>query len=56
MYHFVLVNFHICDIIEGNESLVENFNSYFFAPPSPNCNMLQFDRNPITIRYLVTEL
>ena len=30
----------ICDMIKGNESLVENFNSYFLAPHSHNFNML----------------
>ena len=48
--------FEICDMIKGNESLVENFNSYFLAPLSHNFNMLHFDPNPITIGYLVTEL
>ena len=46
----------ICDMIKGNESLVENFNFYFLAPLSQNFNMLHFDPNPITIGYLVTEL
>ena len=46
----------ICDMIKGNESLVENFNSYFLAPLSHNFNMLHFDPNPIIIGYLVTEL
>ena len=46
----------ICDMIKGNESLVENVNFYFLAPLSHNCNMLHFDPNPITIGYLVTEL
>ena len=46
----------ICDMIKGNESLVENFNSYFLAPLSHNFNMLHFDPNPVTIGYLVTEL
>ena len=32
----------ICDMIEGNESLVGNFNSYFLAPH-------YFDPNPVTI-------
>ena len=47
---------YICDMIKGNESLVENFNSFFLAPLSQNCNMLHFDPNPIIIGYLVTEL
>ena len=47
---------HICDMIKGNESLVENFYSYFLAPFSHNFDMLHFDPNPITIGYLVTEL
>ena len=46
----------ICDMIKGNESLVENFNYYFLAPLSHNFNVLHFDLNPITIGYLVTEL
>ena len=46
----------VCDMIKGNESLVENFNSYFLAPLSHNFNMLHLDPNPITIGYLVTEL
>ena len=45
---------YICDTIKGNESLVENFNSYFLAPFSHNCNMLHFDPNSIAIGYLVT--
>ena len=48
--------FDICDMIKGNESLVENFNSYFLAPLSHNFNMLHFDPNHITIGFLVTEL
>ena len=43
-------------MIKGNESLVENVNFYFLAPLSQNFTMLQFDANPITIGYLVTEL
>ena len=46
----------ICDMIKGNESLVENVNSYFLAPLSHNFNMLHFDPNPIPIGYLVAEL
>ena len=46
----------ICDMIKGNESLVENFNSHFLAPLSRNFNTLHFDPNPITIGYFVTEL
>ena len=46
----------ICDMIKGNESLVENFNFYFLAPLSHNFKMLHFDAHPITIGYLVTEL
>ena len=39
-----------CDMIKGNESLIENFNSYFLAPLSLlTFNMLSFDPNPITI-------
>ena len=38
--------FDICDMIKGNESLVENFNSYFLAPLSHNFYMLHFDPNP----------
>ena len=48
--------FAICDMIKGNESLVENVNSDFLAPLSHNINMLHLDPNPITIEYLVTEL
>ena len=51
----IVVPVLICDMIKGNESLVENCNSYFLAPLSHNCNMLHFDANPITIG-LVTEL
>ena len=47
----------ICDTIKGNESLVENVNSYsFLTPLSHNFKLLHFDANPITIEYLVTEL
>ena len=46
----------ICDMIKGNESLVENSNFYFLTPLSQNIKMLHFDVNPITIGYLVTEL
>ena len=46
----------ICDMIKGNESLVENFNLYFLTPLSHTLKMLHFDANPITISYLVTEL
>ena len=46
----------LCDMIKGNESLVENFKSYFLTPLSHNFKMLHFDPNPIAIRYLVTEL
>ena len=45
-----------CDMIKGNESLVENLNSYFLATLSHHFNMLSFDPNPIQIGYLVTEL
>ena len=45
----------ICDMIKGNESLVENFNSYFLTPLSRNVKVLHFDANPITIGYLVAE-
>ena len=48
--------FTICDMIKGNESLVENFNFNFLTPLSYNFKMLHFDANPITIGYLVTEL
>ena len=44
----------ICDMIKGNESLVENF--YFLTPLSYHFKMLHFDANPITIGYLVTLL
>ena len=46
----------ICDTSKGNESLVENFNFYFFTPLSQNLEMHHFNANPITIGYLVTEL
>ena len=55
IYHLFRLTL-ICDMIKGNESLVENFNSYFLAPFSYNFNMLHFDPNLITIGYLVTEL
>ena len=42
-------------MLEGNESLVENFNFYFLAPLSHNFIMLHFDANPIAIGFLVTE-
>ena len=45
-----------CDMIMGNESLVENVNFYFLTPVSQNLIMLHFYANPITIGYLVTEL
>ena len=46
----------ICDMFKGNESLVENVNSYILAPLFHNFNMLHVDPNPITIGYLVAEL
>ena len=46
----------ICDVIKGNESLVEIVNFYFLTPLSHNIKMLHFYVNPITIGYLVTEL
>ena len=46
--------FCICDMIKGNESLVENFN--FLALLSHNFSMLHFDANPITMGYMLTEL
>ena len=46
----------ICDMIKGNESLVENFNFYFLTPPSHNFKMLHCDATPITIGYLITDL
>ena len=44
----------ICDMIKGNESLVEDF--YFLTPLSRNFKMLYFDPIPMTIGYLVSEL
>ena len=52
----VIVEKHICDMIKGNESLVENYNFYFLTPLFQNLKMLHVDANPITIGYLVTEL
>ena len=46
----------ICEMIKGNESLVEHSNLYFHTPLYHNFKMLHFDANPITIRYLITEL
>ena len=46
----------ICDMIKGNESLVDNFKFYFLTPHSCNFKMLHFNANPITIGNLVTEL
>ena len=46
----------ICDMIKGNEALVENVNFCFLTPLYHNFKMLHFDANPITIGYLVTEL
>ena len=46
----------ICDMIEGNKSLVENLNFYFLTLLSHNFNMLHVDANPITRGYMVTEL
>ena len=43
-------------MIKGNESLVENFNFNFLTPLSQNFKMPNFDANPITIGYQVTEL
>ena len=37
----------ICDMIKGNESLVENVNFYFLTPLSHNFKILHFDANPI---------
>ena len=37
-----------CDMIKGNESLVENCNSYFLTPLTHNFKMLNFDANHIT--------
>ena len=45
------VNFkgkYICDMIKGNESLVENVNFNFLTLLSHNFNMLHVDANPIT--------
>ena len=46
----------MCDMIKGNESLVENFKFFFLTQLSRNYKMLHFDANPITIGYLVTKL
>ena len=46
----------ICDMIKGNESLVENVNFYFLTQTSQNFKMLYFDANPMTIGHLVNEL
>ena len=43
-------------MIKGNESLGVNFNFNFLTPLYNNYEMLDFDANPITIGYLVTEL
>ena len=52
-----LSHFVICDMIKGNESLVETKMSIsIFLHLSQNFKMLHFDANPITIGYLVTEL
>ena len=40
---------HICDMIKGNESLVENFNFYFLTPLSHHLKMLHFDANPLQL-------
>ena len=48
--------FEKCDMIKGNESLVENFNFNFLTPLSYNPKMLHFDANPITIECQVTDL
>ena len=50
------LSYHICDMIKGNESLVENFNFYFLTPLSQIFKMLHFDTIRITIGHLVTEL
>ena len=39
----------ICDMIKGNESLVENFNFNFFTPLSHSFKMLHFDENPLQL-------
>ena len=38
---------HICDMIKGNESLVENVNFYFLTPLY--FKMLHFDANPLQL-------
>ena len=48
--------YNICDMIKGNESLVENFNFYFLTPLSHNFKMLHFDANANNIGYLVRGL
>ena len=59
-YHCVTERYwlsvQICDTIKRNESLVENVNIYFLTSLPQNFKMLNFDANPITIGYLVTEL
>ena len=55
-FNYLIADCIMCDMIKGNESLVENFNSYFLASLSHNFNMLHFDPYPIIIGYLVTEL
>ena len=47
---------YACDMIKGNESLVENFDFNFLRPHSHKIKMLHFVANIITIVYLVTEL
>ena len=39
----------ICDIIKGNESLVENFDFNFLTPLSQHFKKPHFDANPITV-------
>ena len=56
LYTSFVVDGHICDMIKRNESLVENFNSYFLTPLLHNFKMLHFDANPIIIGYLITKL
>ena len=39
----------ICDMIKGNESLVENFDFNFLTPHSHDFKMLHFDANPLQL-------
>ena len=55
-FYMLLMFIEICDMIKGNESLVEQFQILVSYVIFSNLKMLDFDANPIKVGYLVTEL